>query len=155
MRARKGVTLAELMIVTSIVGVVAGVALPRLATIRERADLSAATTRFTRGVVAARQAAIFRGAPAAFKTNGSTFWVVLDTTGSSTDSVVITPPIDIARTYGVQVSTSASETVIPFDPRGISTQAAERLFTFRHLASNAQTTICVSRLGNTIRERCP
>lgn len=155
MRARKGVTLAELMIVTSIIGVVAGVGLPRLATIRERASLSSATTRFTRGVIAARQAAIFRGAPAAFKTNGSKFWVALDTTGTGVDSVVVTPTIDIETTYGVSVTATSAQTVIQFDPRGVATQAAERVFTFRHLGSNAVTTICVSRLGNTIRERCP
>ena len=155
MRARKGVTLAELMIVTSIIGIVASVSLPRISTIRDRASLSSATTRFTRAVIAARQAAIFRGAPAAFKTNGSTFWVALDTTGTGADSVVVTAPVDIERTYGVAVTASETQTVIPFDPRGVSMQASERLYTFRHLASNAQTTICVSRLGNTIRERCP
>lgn len=155
MPKRSGFTLAELMIVTSIVGVLTGIALPKLATIRERASLSSATTRFTRGLMAARQAAIFRGAPASFRVNGSVYWVALDTTGTGVDSLVVTPALDLQSTYDVVVTSAEALTTIRFDPRGIAVQPAERVFTFRHTASGAVTTICVSRLGNTIRERCP
>ncbi len=155
MKRRSGYTLMETLTVLAMIGTLTAIALPRLSAVRARAELSSASTRFTRGIMAARQTAILRGATSFFRLRDNTIWVALDTTGNNTDSVVVVPAYNLAAAYGVQVTSEVLEVTVPYDPRGVAMQAAEQVFTFRHQASGFETTLCVSRLGNTIREQCP
>jgi prepilin-type N-terminal cleavage/methylation domain-containing protein len=152
--ARFGYSLIELLTVISIIGVLATFSLPKLGKLRDKAKVQNATSRFTRSVMAARQAAIQRGKRAYFKTNGNSIWVTVDTTGANTDSVVVTKALNLSTEYGVTVS-PAGLISIEYDPRGVSTQATKQVFEFRHTGSGYIDSLCVSRLGNTIRERCP
>jgi prepilin-type N-terminal cleavage/methylation domain-containing protein len=152
--SRKAYTLAELLITISIIGILMAVTLPRYGRIRDQGQMSSAMTRFTRAVMAARQSSIQRGKPAYFKTNASKIWVTLDTTGNNTDSVIVTKEIDLADMYGVTVTDPVGLIAIAYDPRGVSTQASKQVFHFEHYGGRRDS-LCVSRLGNTIRERCP
>ena len=152
---KHGYTLAEVLIVVAIAGILAAVALPRLGRIRDAGQMASATTRFTRAVMAARQASIQRGKRSYFKHDESHIWVVLDTTGNATDSVIVTADLNLEDLYGVQVTAPSGVTSIEYDPRGIATQPDEQVFTFKHLGSGKLDSLCVSRLGNTIREKCP
>jgi prepilin-type N-terminal cleavage/methylation domain-containing protein len=155
-RTRKaGFSLAELLIVIVIIGILSGVSLPRMATLRNTTNINGAMTRLTRAVMAARQSAIQRGKRAYFKTNNSYVWVTLDTTGNNTDSVIVTAATSLSSAFGVTVSSPTGLTTIEYDPRGIATQSAKKTFVFTHTSSGQKDSICVSKLGNTIRERCP
>ena len=155
-RTRKaGFSLAELLIVIVIIGVLSGVSLPRMAKMRNEANVHAAMNRFTRGVMAARQAAIQRGKHGYFKTNNSYIWVTLDTTGNNTDSVIVTSATSLSSAFGVTITSPSGLTSIDFDPRGISTQSAKRIFIFTHTSSSTTDSLCVSKLGNTIRDASP
>lgn len=151
---RSGYTLGEVIIVVVIIGILSAVSLPRLGRVRDQGQLNGATVRFTRAVMAARQAAIQRGKPAYFKHNDSWVWVIVDTTGTNADSVLVTSALSLDSLYGVEVTSPTGLTTIEYDPRGISTQAAKQTFHFKH-RSNRQDSLCVSRLGNTIRVECP
>lgn len=154
-KSRYGYTLAELLMVVAIIGVLASVSLPRLGRIRDQGQMASALTRFTRAVMAARQSAIQRGNRSSFKHKDNYVWVTLDTTGNNTDSVVVTAALSLTDLYGVQVTAPTGLTSIQYDPRGVSTQASKQVFKFKHIGSGREDSLCVSRLGNTIREKCP
>ncbi len=149
---RRGYTLAEILIVIAIIGILSAISVPRLAHLKDRGELSSATTRLNRAVMAARQAAIQRGQRAYFKLNNNVVWVIIDTLGTGVDSVVVSRPFNIKTSHNVDVSPSS--VVIEYDPRGIATQPAKTTFVFTH-RSDLKDSLCVSKLGNTIREKCP
>lgn len=152
---RLGFTLAEVLIAVSIIAIVTAVAVPRLAKAKNQAQLTGAMTRFTRAVMNARQSAIQRGKPAYFKHSDSKIWVIVDTTGNLSDSIMIVEPYDLSKEYGVSITAPSGVTAIQYDPRGVATQASKKVFAFKHAVSSTVDSLCVSRLGNTIRERCP
>lgn len=147
--------MVEVLTVIVIIALLSVFALPRLARLRYQGQLSSATTRFTRAVMAARQVAIQRGKHSYFKHRNSTVWVIVDTTGVNSDSVVITSVQDLNDLYGVTVMSPTGLTSIEYDPRGVSAQASKQVFAFKHTISGLVDSLCVSRLGNTIRDRCP
>ena len=152
---KTGYTLAEMLAVVVIIGILGAVSLPRLSGMRNKAKVNAAMTRFHRAVIAARQAAIQRGKRSFFKTNNSYIWVTVDTTGENTDSVVVIGALSLLSENEVTVTSPSGLTTIEFDPRGVSTQTAKKSFLFNHTASQTIDSLCVSKLGNTIREKCP
>ena len=152
--SRQAYTLAELLITISIIGVLMSITLPRYGKIRDQGQMASAMTRFTRAVMAARQSAIQRGKPAYFKTDANYIWVTLDTTGNNTDSVIVTKAIDLVDAYSVQITAPTGLVAIEYDPRGVSTQVSQQVFHFLH-SGGRRDSLCVSRLGNTIHERCP
>ncbi|HJQ20479.1 MAG TPA: GspH/FimT family protein [Gemmatimonadaceae bacterium] len=152
--AKGGYSLIEILTVMSIIGILVTFALPRLGHLRDQSKLQSARTRFTRAVMAARQAAIQRGKRAYFRSSGSKIWVIVDTTGTNADSVLISRQFDLSSNYGVTV-TPTSLVTIEYDPRGVSTQASQQAFAFVHTGSGILDSLCVSKLGNTIRDRCP
>ena len=154
--SKSGYSLAELLIAISIIGILTAVAVPRFGKVRDRAALANSTTRVTRALFAARQSAIQRGNHAYFRHSNSVIWVIVDTSGNmSQDSIIITPQTDLTANYGVQITAPTGVTTIEYDPRGVSPQASAKVFRFTHLASGMQDSLCVSKLGNTIRAKCP
>ena len=154
-RSRSGFTLAEVIIAIVIVGILTAMSLPRMGRLRDQSQLSNGMVRFTRAVMAARQAAIQRGKHSFFTNNSSVISVVVDTMGDNTNLVVITRPLDLVNQYGVRVTAPSGLTSIEYDPRGVSTQATKQIFIFTHISSGTTDSLCVSKLGNTIRSRCP
>jgi len=149
-----GYTLAEILIVVAIIGILSAISLPRLGRVRDQGQITAAMTRLSRAVMAARQAAIQRGKRSYFKHSNNYIWVTLDTTGNNTDSVIVTSALSLLDLYGVTVTAPSGVTSIEYDPRGVSPQASKQVFKFSHRGGRTDS-LCVSRLGNTIRTACP
>jgi hypothetical protein len=86
-------------------------------------------------------------------TNG-VVWVTVDTGATAADSLVVIPAFRLDSTYGLSAITPAGSTSIEFDPRGVSTQASKSIYRFVH-PSGLKDSLCVSKLGNSIRTVCP
>jgi prepilin-type N-terminal cleavage/methylation domain-containing protein len=151
---RRAFSLIELLTVISIIGLVFAVAAPRVSRLRDQGEMSSAMSRFTRAVMATRQSAIQRGRNAYFKHNNNSIWVILDTTGTNSDSVIVTAELDLKSLHNVEITAPTGLTSIVYDPRGVSSQASKQVFHFKH-RNNLQDSLCISKLGNTIREKCP
>ena len=150
---RAGLTLIELIFTIVLIGFVTAIAVPRLHTLKDQAQLSGATTRFSRAVMTARQAAIQRGRRSYFRHKNDSIWVIVDTTGN--DSVIVSTPYSLTSSYGVEVTSPTGLSTIEFDPRGVAVQAAKKIFLFEHTSSGRTDSLCVSRLGNLIKKQCP
>ncbi len=153
-KRRSGFSLVELMIVVIVIGIMVSIAMPALSRARTQAALSSATARFARTVGVARQAAILRGRRSHFKMTDGVVWVTVDTGATAADSLVIVQPFRLDSTYGLSAITPAGVTSIEFDPRGVSTQASKSTFHFVHPKGDKDS-LCVSKLGNSIRTVCP
>lgn len=153
-RLRSAFSLVELLVVIGIIGVLTAVSLPRLQRLKDQGEMSTAMTRVMRGVMAARQAAILRGKTAYFKVDENYVWVIVDTTGTLADSVIITARQNLSDLHNVTLTAPSGVTTIDYDPRGVSSQASKKVFHFKH-RNLLYDSLCVSKLGNTIREKCP
>jgi prepilin-type N-terminal cleavage/methylation domain-containing protein len=153
-KPRSGFSLVELMLVVVVIGIMVSMAMPALSRARSRAALASATARFARTVGVARQAAILRGKHAHFKMTDGLLWVTVDTGSTVADTLVVVPGFRLDSTYGLSAVTPAGVTSIDFDPRGVSTQPSRSVFRFVH-PSGLKDSLCVSKLGNSIRTVCP
>ncbi len=150
---RDAYSLIEILMVISVIGIISAISFPKLAKLKDQAQLTGATTRFARAVMTARQAAIQRGRRSYFRHSSSSVWVIVDTTSS--DSVIVVSPFSLESEYGVKVVSPSGVATIEYDPRGVSTQPSKQVFAFKHTNSGSVDSLCVTRLGNTIRQSCP
>jgi prepilin-type N-terminal cleavage/methylation domain-containing protein len=153
-KRKSGFSLIELLIVVVVIGIMVSMAMPALGRARVRASLSSATARFSRTVGVARQAAILRGKRSHFRMTDGVVWVTVDTGSTPADSLVIVTAFPLDSTYGLAAITPAGVSSIEFDPRGVSTQPSRSVFRFVH-PTGAKDSLCVSKLGNSIRTVCP
>ena len=151
---RPAFSLIEVLVVIAIIGILSSVALPSFARARAQAELRSATNRFSRTVGVARQAAIMRGKRSYFKAENGMVWVTVDTGGAVADSVVVVSAFRLDSSYSLTAITPGEPASIEFDPRGVSTQASQRVFHFAH-RTGIRDSLCVSKLGNSIRTVCP
>ena len=153
-KPRPAFSMIEILLVIAVVGILSAVALPSMSKARSRAELTSATNRFMRTVGVARQAAIMRGKRSYFKYDSGMVWVMVDTGGTANDSVVVVPAFRLDSAYNLTAITPQSPSNIEFDPRGVSTQPSQKVYHFVH-PTGIQDSLCVSKLGNSIRTVCP
>lgn len=116
--SRWGFTVIELLIVIIIIGVLTGIALPKLSTAAQKSNVRSTRIELASMVTRARAAAIQRGCVDSLHINTSTSvaWVTAcKLSGSGRDTV---GPVDnLNKRFGVTLS--ASKTDYGYDPRGI------------------------------------
>jgi type IV fimbrial biogenesis protein FimT len=112
-----GFTLLELMIVLTVVGLMASIALPRMGRSQTRFHIQAARAELIQAHALTRATAMRWGRTAELQVNTvqKTFWVQVDTGGAS--------PLSVGRvhTVGGGLSITSTATRFCFDARGMRT----------------------------------
>ena len=134
---RQGFTLAELMVVVMITGVIMALAVPRLAGLRDTASVRGAMNDLGAAFSTARHEAIKRRASVAVGIDDSTGVVELRTSGIP---ILRRPLSDI---YGVAITASRDSAV--YDPRGVGFGLSNLTVTVRR--GSMVDTLTMSRLG--------
>lgn len=148
---RRGFTAIELIIVVTIVGVLATVAIPRTRDTYARSQLRSAKQELAVTIVRARATAIQNGRPARFVRQGNVVKVVLESGGQL---VPVGTDNDLYKEFGVAVETAPSE--IRFDPRGFAfgITAPSGYQSVRVSRGALGDSVCVTRFGRISRRTC-
>lgn len=134
---RPGSTLLELAMVIALLGLCAGIAIPRLGAQRDRAASDAAAASVTAALTAARAAALRGAAVTAIRFDTAAATIVVHT---ASDTLL---QRDLGAVHGVRLA--ASRDSIAFAPNGLGYGAANaRIIVTRGAAAD---TLTVSRLG--------
>jgi prepilin-type N-terminal cleavage/methylation domain-containing protein len=133
---RRGVTLTELLLVLTLLGVMLAASVPRIASALDGAQLRQARSELLGALDASRGAAIRLGAPVLV--SGNSGLVRVSTTDSATIWQRHLAPSTPLRLAGL-------ETPIRFGPAGIAVGVANR--TLRLAGRNDTLTVVLSRLG--------
>lgn len=145
---RKGVTLIEVAVVVSMVGILAGVVYPSMASALTKANSRSAQGALVAQLAVARSAAVQRGRPARLVVTGDVLNVAMDSAGTL---IPVGGGADLYASYGV--SLSAAQSIIEFDSRGMAVGLAGPVeFTLTH--GSTMKRVCVRRLGNIVMKGC-
>jgi prepilin-type N-terminal cleavage/methylation domain-containing protein len=136
-RRSRGLSLAELLVVITLIGLVALVAVPKFAAVRDGAAVESALAETIRTFATARELAVLRRSAVA---------VVIDPIRGSLEvrsrgQVVMRS--GLGTTYGVALATNRDSLV--YDPRGLGFGASNLSLILRR--GRVADTVVVSRLG--------
>jgi prepilin-type N-terminal cleavage/methylation domain-containing protein len=148
LRTRKGLSLAELLIVISIMGIMLGLGLPRFVSMTERAAVSSARDRVLSALNTARTTAVRRGATSTFNASTNEIWVTVDSAGTE---VSIIGKISLLKTQKVTMATSGNTSKIQYNMRGLSSASSGRIRLSRGTKSDS---VCVTALGGATKLSC-
>ena len=153
LRARRGVSLAEMLVVLVISGIMLSIALPRFAGMRDRMSLRSAKQEVIAYMMTSRAAAIRQSQQSQFHIQNNRVWGTV--TQPNGTSATVTQTLRTYRTRDVTLALNGDFTPndsIVYDARGIETYPGRRS-TLVLTLNNLQDTICVSRAG-LITRRC-
>lgn len=144
---RKGITLIEVAIVVSLMGILTGIVYPSVAGAMTKAGARSAQGSVVTYLARARSAAVQRGRPSRMILTGNVIDVAIDSAGT----LISLGRVDLHAAYGVSVS--STQAVVQFDPRGFAVGLAGPVeFTVTH--ASAVRRVCVRRMGNVIMKGC-
>ena len=147
-RRRRGFSLAELLVVISLMSIRLAIAGPRLGQTMLQANVRSASVELTARLALARQVAIRRGTGAVLKVSGNKAWVDVDQNGAP---VILRDTLFLADKYGVALTYSGADTV-RYDARGYATLTADQ--TFSVSKSSITKTVCVTAAGLLLSGGC-
>jgi prepilin-type N-terminal cleavage/methylation domain-containing protein len=147
LRARRGVSIAEMVVVLVIAGIMLSIALPRFAGMRDRMSLRSAKQEVIAYIMASRAAAIRQSQPSQVHFLNNRVWGTINQPNGT--NATVTQTLRTFRTRDVTLTLNGDPTAndsIVYDARGIATYPGRRS-TLVLTLNNLQETICVSRAG--------
>ena len=151
LRARRGVSIAEMVVVLVISGIMLNIALPRFAGMRDRMSLRSAKQEFITYVMTSRAAAIRQSQQAQFHVRNNTAWVMVNQPNGT--NTMVNQNLRMFRTRQVTITLSGSPTTdsIVYDARGIEIMPNARR-KYMLTLNNLKDSVCVSRVGLIARQ---
>jgi len=161
-KARRGFTMVELMMVIAILGLLVGIAIPRIRNYRMSNNMMSAKAQVASSIATARAAAIQKGRQARFIVRGDRLNVEVsaDTASSiggssATGTMIILSNIPLDDRYDVSiVPRAALDSVIRFDARGFGTTGSGGMARFILTGGSRTDSVCVSSLGLIMKRGC-
>ncbi len=153
LRARRGVSMVEMVVVLVIAGIMLSIALPRFAGMRDRMSLRSAKQEVVAYMMASRAAAIRQSQQSQVHIQNNRVWGTINQPNGTNTSV--TQTLRTYRTRDVTLVFNGDATAndsIVYDARGIEAYPRQKRVLVLSL-NNLQDTICVSRAG-LITRRC-
>jgi len=151
-RNRDGVTLLELMVVLFIIGILSAIGLPRFASMRAQANVSAAKDQVASSLSTARAAAIRRGLPAQFHMTNGEVWVTVAEAVNG-PQVIMGAKTAVSENLDVIVVPTANAETIQYDGRGFATLVGGN-GKIRFSQGARTDSLCVTRLGVILKGGC-
>ena len=151
LRARRGVSIAEMVVVLVISGIMLNIALPRFAGMRDRMNLRTAKQEFITYLVTARAAGIRQSQQSQFHIKGNSMWTTVNQPNGTNTSV--NQRVRLGRTRNVIITMngwSPNDSIV-YDARGIAVVPGQRR-TYILTLNNLQDSVCVSRAGLVARQ---
>lgn len=145
---RRGVTLIEVAIVVGLIGILAGIVYPSVASALTKANSRSAQGAVVAQLATARSAAVQRGRPGRVVLTGNVLNVALDSAGTL---IRVGNVVDLYSTYDMSVTSTHS--VVEFDTRGMAVGLAGPV-EFTLTDGSTVKHVCVRRLGNVVMGRC-
>ena len=146
---RKGVTLAELLVVFAVMAVLLGIGVPRFHSMAERSGVDAARDQVLSAINLARRTAVRRGATTTFNASGNEIWVTVDSSGTQVD---VLRKIELLANYEVSLATTGNAAAIQYNTRGLASNADGTIGLTR---GSKSASICITKLGAALRLACP
>ena len=150
-RARRGVSMVEMVVVLVISGIVLNIALPRFAAMRDRMQLRSAKQEFIAYLMTARAAAIRQSQQSKFHVTGNSAWAMVSQPNGTTTTV--TQRLRLFRTRNVTLTLNGwwpTDSIV-YDARGIESWPVQRRVYVMTL-NNLKDSVCVSRVGLIARQ---
>ena len=147
-RARRGMTLLELIIVMAITTTLGAIFWRPMAETFDQSSRKAASREVASYLIRARAAAVQRSRQTWFVRTGNTIKVVTDSAGVK---VVYGQPLNMMERHGVTLLPSKDS--ISFDPRGFTTLVVPAPRIIISAGAGADT-ICVTGLGTISTRKC-
>jgi len=120
-RARRGFTLPEILIVIVMISVLALVAIPRFANINGKRNMESARMRIASALATARAAAIQKGQPVRFRIWNNRVTVRLVGTSGRASNLMSPIPLDTLYKVDVDVANIGNPFIVDFSARGFAT----------------------------------
>lgn len=156
LRNRKGVTLFEIMTVTTLAAIMLVVAVPKVAESRRAAAMAAARVQVESYMATARAIAVRNGGRTQLVRNGNTLTIQADT---GTGYVTMAKPMQIDPSSKLELGGTAATVTITFDARGLATglnASGEKFYITVASGYGAGTkdSVCVTRFGALLDRSC-
>lgn len=147
MRNREGFTAIEMALVTTIVGLMAAVALPKFGQMREQAELNSAKRQLITQLAAARASAVQRNRNVELHTDGTEIWLTTEIGGVDTEIARRSRPYE-----QFDVKVEASTDPITYDARGFASGLPIGGAKFLLYRAERSDSVCVTRYGTIVPE---
>ncbi len=145
--ARRGVSIAELLIVIITMAVIMSMAAPKVESMRNSTNVHSASFDMANRITIARQTAIRRGAETVFHATANKTWTNVDQNGTQT---LIGDTLFLAQKYNVSVTSSMD--TIRYSTRGFASLGSSQ--TYAVARSGVTQTVCVTAAGFVLSRGC-